>query len=490
MSQWVRPVLDQAFAQAVLAIQKRAEKQLDWEKLAQTYVMTDLMHRARTTDSQLVLGRRGTGKTHLFRFLADQLGSVGQVAYYIDCTRLGSGYGSLPLPPEEIAPKYFRSLLDETAERLLDALLNMENPPPGIQDRAFDTLARGFATNNGSSSSQSLRPTFNYGAIARALETVLSDLSIQRFFVILDEWAQIPHSVQPYVAEYLKRSILSVPQISIKILAVSYQCQLSQQTERGIIGIQRGADIPDVIDFDGYFIYEENPGLVTEFFAQVLYNHVGAELGWDLDVGSEEKSSRVLDLFTQQPAFTELVRAAEGNCRDFLCIFSKSFFEGYKQHGGANAISIPHVRSAAASWFDNEKYANVRDEKGPHDALTFIINKVITGYKSRTFMVEASKSRAQVLTRLLNERILHKLSGFYSHRDRAGERYELFCVDYGAYVRFKGTVNEPYQSVMPLTSDLASLNDDERRYMVPLDDKRSIRRIVFDPAVLGIHTDQ
>jgi len=184
------------------------------------------------------------------------------------------------------------------------------------------------------------------------------------------------------------------------------------------------------------------------------------------------------------------VRAAEGNCRDFLCIFSKSFFEGYRQHGGANAISIPHVRSAAAGWFDNEKYANIRDEKGPCDTLKFIINQVITGYKSRTFMVEASKASSSALTRLLNERVLHKLSGFYSHQDRAGERYELFCVDYGAYVKFKDTKNEPYQIVMPLTNELASLNNDERRYMVPLDDKRSIRRIVFDPDMLKLHTEE
>ena len=265
---------------------------------------------------------------------------------------------------------------------------------------------------------------------------------------------------------------------------------LSQQTDLGVLGIQRGADIPDVIDFDTYFIYEENRELVTKFFAQVLYNHVGAELGWDLNIANDEKLPRVLDLFTQQHAFTELVRAAEGNCRDFLCIFSKSFFEGYKQHGGANAISIPHVRSAAASWFDNEKYANVRDERGHHDTLTFIINKIITGYKSRTFMVKAGKASSSVLTRLLNERVLHKLSGFYSHQDRAGERYKLFCVDYGAYVKFKDTKNEPYQIVMPLTSELASLNNNERRYMVPLDDKRSIRRIVFDPDMLKVNTEE
>jgi hypothetical protein len=90
----------------------------------------------------------------------------------------------------------------------------------------------------------------------------------------------------------------------------------------------------------------------------------------------------------------------------------------------------------------------------------------------------------------LNERILHKLSGFYSHKDLPGERYELFNIDYGAYVRFKGTVNEPYQMALPFITDLPKLSPDEQKFMVPLDDKRSIRRIVFDPEAFKVTTGQ
>ena len=98
-------------------------------------------------------------------------------------------------------------------------------------------------------------------------------------------------------------------------------------------------------------------------------------------------------------------------------------------------------------------------------------------------MVEASKAKSSVLTRLLNERMLHKLPGFYSHKDRPGERYELFNVDYGTYVRFKGTA---YQIALPFTSDVPKLPTAEQQLMVPIDDKRSIRRIVFDPDALEI----
>ena len=54
MSEWIKPVFDQRFFQSITAIHKRAEKQLDWDKLIQTYVMNDLMQRANAEDSQLV----------------------------------------------------------------------------------------------------------------------------------------------------------------------------------------------------------------------------------------------------------------------------------------------------------------------------------------------------------------------------------------------------------------------------------------------------
>ena len=125
-------------------------------------------------------------------------------------------------------------------------------------------------------------------------------------------------------------------------------------------------------------------------------------------------------------------------------------------------------------------------ENLPNATLRFLTNNIVKGNRSRTFMVEASKAQREVLTRLLNERVLHKLSGFYSHKDKPGERFELFTIDYGAYVRFTGTVNEPYQTVLPFTDDVPSLPSDEQRFIVPLDDKRSIRRIVFDPDVLRV----
>ncbi|MGA8349732.1 MAG: hypothetical protein WB773_18235, partial [Isosphaeraceae bacterium] len=74
----------------------------------------------------------------------------------------------------------------------------------------------------------------------------------------------------------------------------------------------------------------------------------------------------------------------------------------------------------------------------------------------------------------------------YSHPGRPGLRYEIFTLDHGAYVRFRGTVNEPKQNIFYLTEDIGRLAAAEKGSVVPFDDKRSIRRIVFDPDELSV----
>ena len=95
---------------------------------------------------------------------------------------------------------------------------------------------------------------------------------------------------------------------------------------------------------------------MSEFFAQLLYNHIGIEIRLVLAVSVEEKVEWVHSLFTTKDAFVQLVRAAEGNSRDFLCIFTRAFFDEYRHASKAKskAISIPK-RHQAARWYDTEK---------------------------------------------------------------------------------------------------------------------------------------
>ena len=475
---------DHRFLKAVTNFSRRTENQIDQSKIVKIFVETDLFTRCGITDHQIILGRRGTGKTHLLRYFQYQKQARGELVYFLDCRQMGSGIPSVSDNPIVIASKFFSALLNDIGTYLLDQTIRLEGISEIKIDRILTSLSEGLATYI-TPQNESEKSAYNYLQISQTLKKILEDLEISRLFIVIDEWAQIPLIAQPYVAEFIKRAIITVPSISLKILAVNYQCVFSTTLLGNSIGMQRGADITDVIDIEQDLIFDVNRPFVVSFFAQLLYNHLGAELDWDLTVTTDKKQLFIKKLFTQEPAFIELVRAAEGNCRDFICIFAKAYIEGFRRSENAKTISIPHIQNAAASWYANEKEVNIKKEKDIQATINFLLDRVLKNYKSRTFMVEVGQDEHPKLLRLLNERIIHKLNIKYSHPDRPGLRYELFTLDYGAYVSYHGTVNEPNQLFL-FAEDIALLDEIEKQSILPFDDKRSIRRIVFNPIALSV----
>ncbi|MCA9306358.1 MAG: ATP-binding protein [Phycisphaerales bacterium] len=469
---------DPAFRKAVASIQRRAEKQTDWNKLIDLFVETDLFDRCSSTNTQLVLGRRGTGKTHLLRAFQKECTINGRACFFIDCTSLGSGLAIANEQPETIATKFFTAFLNQLGTELLDEALRKELPERTVQDKAFSHIVDGLATHI-DPSPEGRPPTFNYRQIADSLARILELLQIDTLTIILDEWSLIPLGAQPFFAEYLKRGVLATRAIIIKISAVNYQCELGLASPSGQIGLQRGADIPDVIELDQYLIFDVRRDFVDEFFAQVLYNHLGSQLGWDLAISKQQKNGRVLSLFTQRDAFIELVRAAEGNTRDFLCIFGSAFFDFFRTASSSQSISIPNIEAAAQKWYEQEKAAQVRANAEAHATLAMITADILGSYKSRSFLVPIQQASHPRLLMLLNERVLHRIGQTYFHPDRPGEQHEIFTVDYGAYVRLRRTVRAVEENLF------VSADTPEG---VPFDDRRSIRRIVFDPNLVQVPT--
>jgi hypothetical protein len=231
---------------------------------------------------------------------------------------------------------------------------------------------------------------------------------------------------------------------------------------------------------DKFFVWDQDPAFVEQFFAEVIYNHLALELGLEPDASSASKKSFILKtLFTQAPIFSELCRASEGNCRDLLILLGKAY-KSLKRAGNRDRIGIEDVKQAASELYKGDKYTHIASEITLEQFLSYLINSVIRQKRSRTFMVPYDCRLHPLLVRYYNARLLHLLDVEWSHPDKPGERYSLVTMDYGTYVTFKGTANEPEQLVFwdrrveqPDSLDL-----------VPLDDRRSIRRIVVEKAVL------
>jgi hypothetical protein len=69
----------------------------------------------------------------------------------------------------------------------------------------------------------------------------------------------------------------------------------------------------------------------------------------------------------------------------------------------------------------------------------------------------------------------------WTHPDRPGEPFHIFVIDYGCYADLKGTRSEPDQLIFGefAAASEAVQTPSDSQDIVPLPDRRSIRRIVL-----------
>jgi hypothetical protein len=135
-------------------------------------------------------------------------------------------------------------------------------------------------------------------------------------------------------------------------------------------------------------------------------------------------------------------------------------------------VSVPDVRSAARAWFQADKEAALRGREEAQRLLNWIIDKVIKQKRARGFMVNQKATGAPLLRALFDARVLHVVRRGYSAQDEPGERYDVYVIDYGAYVDLIHTKYEPL-GVLPFAEDGAYTD-------VPAEDLRALRRAILD----------
>lgn len=454
----------------------------DATKLHDIYVDTGVLDALSSDANQVILGRRGVGKTHLLHVYRDHLMSRDpSIVFQIhDCTRLGSGHTPEADNGKTIAANAFNQLLNDIATHAFDDYerITAEDTESRIrdpEDAIFAFLDAITKPGEGGSS-------FDFRNLGDTLDAFRVAAGASRMIIGLDEFVSLPRISQPYFAEFLKRAFFTKPQITFAIASVLYSTHTYTVCDGNAVGLEPGADTFSDVNLDYYFVWEEEEDQAEEFFSQVLYNHLAQDLGLDTTVGAANKRSWILqNIFTQQRAFSELCRAAEGNCRDFLNIFRTAFFRFYRDRD-AQQIGVPHVTGGAEEWFRSEKLRSISNEGHLEQFLNHLIQHVIRGRRTKTFMVHYRDISNPLLTRLFGARLLHPLRTVWKHPDLPGEPYHLVTMDYGCYVALRNTNTGPDETLF--------YQPDETKYddLVPLDDRRSIRRVVVTPEDLAMFT--
>jgi hypothetical protein len=515
---------------ALNAVPKRAEAR-QAEQLRDTFVDSGVAAALEAIDHQVLYGRRGTGKTHAFRYLETVVRDRGDIALYADLRTVGSPEGLFiedQVPATERAARLLVDLLGQFHDAVLaaavedDALIgdtsfvskldalanaittvrvsgdveisregeekaaNASEASVGVELAVNPRAEARVSATSGQESRELLRETrrgrerlsLNFSDVARALRELAGSLSSRRVWLLLDEWSSVPHETQPYLGEFLVRCVLPLQdRLTVKIAAIEQQSRFREELPGGqVIGIELGADVAANVDLDEFMVFEQNEDRARTFFRGLLFKHVtaGSEGTVDPAVAAfRHEADLVRQGFTDKRAFDELVRAAEGVPRDAINITARAALRA-----GMSQISVPDVRAAAQAWFQNDKEAALRSREEAQRLLNWIIDKVIRDKRARGFLVNQKSAGAPLLLALFDARVLHVVRRGYSGQDEPGERYDVYVIDYGAYVDLIHTKSEPMG-----TLPLGDVNGDEADggYVdVPTQDLRAIRRAILD----------
>lgn len=337
-----------------------------------------------------------------------------------------------------------------------------------IAGEAAGDISRNFRVRETSTvSGQEIR-ALDFGRTQASLSGLVEILGIDRFWLFLDEWSETPRSIQPFLADLIRKTILPVRKVVVKIAAIEQRSSFILPRDKGgYIGLEVGADIAADLNLDEFLVFDYDEEKATSFFRDLLYKNYVA-LGGDSASYASPKAFVNL-LFTEKRAFEEFVKAVEGVPRDALNLISKCVMKSYGQK-----IGVDSVRRAALDWYQSDKVNVINSSEDLQRALNHVVDEVIGNRRARAFLFP-SNHRHLVIDRLYDARVIHLLKKNISSRDEPGKRYDAWKIDFGCYVDLMRTQHAP----------LGLLPDDEDGFVeVPDDDYRSIRRAVLTPEEL------
>ena len=501
--------------ESILTLQKRADK-INESVLLQTFVQAGpLLPSLMSENNQILFGRRGTGKTHFLQIIKIKK-SNDSIVVYIDTRTLGSSGSlyndsSLPLPQRAIS--LFKDVLDVLYNGIWDYVSkNSENYTQqfsdildnldlfeksytklvinggiteevesrttakhddsfqlGLEGKSFKASLAGLDTSESSSIQNIQRQGaqehyVNYNAVFHILSDLLSLINV-KLWVLIDEFSELPVELQILLADMIKHVFCPNKNIIVKIAAIETRTSLIKTTSYNYEGLEVGADIFSE-NLDDIMVFGNNQSKALEFFRNLLFNHIN----YALDEANRFSDTNVMiqTLFTQENVFNELVDAAEGVPRDAISILGEAIHANFCER-----ISMPGIRNAARNWYERDKYNSVAQYPDASALLNWIISSVIGQRRAKAFLLSVG-SKSQLIDHLFDSRILHILKQNVSTKDRPGERFNVYSIDYGCYVELIQTD----QKVLGLFQEE---DDDSAEYIqVPKNDYRSIRRAILD----------
>ncbi|HUS44598.1 MAG TPA: ATP-binding protein [Phycisphaerae bacterium] len=388
--------------------------------------------------NHVVFGRRGAGKSTLVLHSCFRA-RTGNVPFAWIAMQQYQGRDDLLVIPQVLleivqALSSCASSFSQDMERLRDIALTMEEQGP---DLSFADIRLALPH------------------VARHLLPLVQARG--RLFLFIDDLHLLHPSVQPLFLAALY-SFARGNNIYLKITAIENLTRLYDHQEQ--VGFQTPGDA-QVIRLDYNLV---NPGAAYKHISRILESYV-TYVGIP-SIKSLSAGKKVLERLTW---------ACAGVPRDALYIFNNAISKAIS--AGRTRVSVTDINMAAAdSMIEKERYICDDVEDGMsvvhriiEDLKTFCLKEI----KCNAFLVhiDVSNPKYGLIQKVSDLRFIHVLHPGITP-ERAGEKYQVFLLDYAFYTGFRKTpsvkevVSKPE---MPPAKQLRKLKryDYEHRLTVP-----------------------
>lgn len=504
-----------SLSEILVTMPRRAERKPD-DYLVKSFVhVGSVFSLFSCAENQIIYGRRGTGKTHLLRYLKNDVRKQGILTVSLDMRTMGSTggiYSDANLSLSERASRLLSDTLCEVRDQILDEsytndecdlsrlapLLDsfVEEATSMSVEGQFEresnishavshestcnlnaSISENLSLGGGLKSSQQLSGSDSYttkesgrktlrihfGSLSRILKRIVQQLPQQSLFILIDEWSEIPLDLQPYLADMLRRIVFSVPSITVKIAAISHRSNFRTCTESGdFIGMEVASDASTSINLDQFMVFDSDSEKSVQFFKNLIYKHVQAS---DQDgIIPDDIESFISQVFTNKSALEEFTRASEGVPRDAIHIISQAAL-----YSSNKKIGVTTIRDAARHWYTTSKSKDINSRAEAVKLLEWIVSVVIGNKKTRAFLVQSDVSDV-LIDFLFDARVIHLIKQGVSVSSIQSQKFDLYSLDYGCYAHLINTKDEPK----------GLLCDDSRYIAVPRNDNMYKRNSILD----------
>lgn len=434
--------------------------------------------------NQVIYGRRGTGKTHLLKALQEQLivnNSMRLFPIYIDARKFKPLlkndtplYYSLILFKELVIEllkaayeniEYLYRNPDRVESNLSFILEKQENIKSYLErfnvtfkgttfcklgDVAFSSsevtkVASSFqiasrpevscsseASKDFQTSTEEIK-YISFSDMAEIVDKLISNFNIERVYILIDEWSEIPIETQPFLAELLKRTFITL-KITLKIAAIPSRTQL--MLDKGL-GLENGGDIFGY-SLDNRYIYELDPDGTKTFFNELLFNQLNLVDDTLFNGFFDDKSGRPMHNFINEflanQAMREILIASAGIPRDFLSIF----ISAYNHFMSRKVVSHKHmvvqdIRTATVNWYEFDKKKAVEASPSAKLMLDKIIEEILILKRRCHFLIPEKYETNKTLNELIDLRVIHLRKRGIAHKEHPGVSYNVYYLDYACY---------------------------------------------------------